>query len=164
MWPTNADIKYRNALVVGDACRGTSQSRCRWSKDIYAVSHATTLPTCYDCKDEMRFKMVTPQEGWSTIMRCWTQEPTSPRIVQDIRCFEDILVKVIKAEGCVVPDLCLRLGRRYRRADDSGFCESKPRASSRMSTTALPRCHPDCQEALNILHKLNTSFCYPICV
>ena len=63
--------------------------------------------------------MSTPNELWSTVIRCWNVEPTSQRIIDDIMGFEDVIDKVIAAQGCVVTDLRLRHGRRYEPAHPS---------------------------------------------
>jgi hypothetical protein len=115
----------------------------------------SALSSIYPVGDPRRFNMGTPKEVWSTLERCWTIAPTSERIVQDIMKLPDILKKIIECNGCVVQDLNFRTGRRYRRADDSGDCKTKPRLSSRKATLALPPIHGDCIEALTLMRNFN---------
>jgi hypothetical protein len=149
--PTNDGGRYANKLV-GDSpelCRGLDSHGFADLKRSTMVHLA--LSSKYAKDDVRKFKMGTPQEVWSTLQRCWTLEPTSERIVEDIMKLPDILRKIIECNGCVVQDLNFRTGRRYRRADDSGYCKTKPRSSSRKSTLTLPPIHTDCIEALTLL-------------
>ena len=67
------------------------------------------IGTKHECK---RFSRATPDEAWSTMERVWQVAPRSERIVQDIMRWPRALDKIIQAEGCVVPELDNRNGRR----------------------------------------------------
>lgn len=83
--------------------------------------------------------------------RCWTVEPTSERIMQDINALPNVLQTIIERQGCVVKDEYLRTGRRARRADYSGALKNKRRSRQRKSTLKDLVCHPDALEAKNKL-------------
>ena len=96
--------------------------------------------------------------------RCWTLEPTSARIIEDITPLERVLHLIVDAKGCVVPDEATRHGRRARRADAPGdvadadlterqWCNKKPRLSKRKLTLAkaIPPIHADAQAAFDNL-------------
>ena len=96
--------------------------------------------------------------------RCWTLEPTSARIVEDVMAFERVLHLIVEAKGCVVPDEATRQGRRARKAnapadvadedlDESHWCTKKPRLSQRKATLhrAMPPIHKDAQAAFDNL-------------
>jgi hypothetical protein len=86
--------------------------------------------------------------------RCWSIEPTSERIKEDITAFPDILQAIIDHEGCVVKDLFLRDGRHARRADDAGPLKSKRRKRQQKGTISEPVCHPDAVESkLQLTHQ-----------
>jgi hypothetical protein len=59
--------------------------------------------------------MGTPKEVASSLIRAWEIEPTSERIIEDIRAFPRVLQVIIDRDGVVVPDLFLRSGRRYEK-------------------------------------------------
>ena len=69
--------------------------------------------------------MGTPLEVESTMRRCWTVEPTSDRIVEDIQKFESVLDKIIAAQGYVVHDEFLRTGRRGDALNDERWTKMK---------------------------------------
>eukprot|EP00732_Lithocolla_globosa_P000473 Lithocolla_globosa_v1_NODE_141_length_5757_cov_121.254121.p2 type:complete len:335 gc:universal NODE_141_length_5757_cov_121.254121:3013-2009(-) len=147
----NKGTRYEGKLV-GDSpelCRGLDShgfSDLKRSMD-YHVAISSTYPIT----DSRRFGMGTPQEVESTMFRCWTLEPRSERIVEDILGLPRVLDKIIENDGCVVPDEFLRTGRRQRRADDKGDLQNKPIARQRKSTnnkTVL--CHPDAVEARDL--------------
>lgn len=52
--------------------------------------------------------------------RCWTVEPTSDRIVEDISGLQRVLDIIIEKLGCSVPDEFLRSGRRYEKISAGG--------------------------------------------
>ena len=151
--PTNEDSRYYKHKVVGDSpefCRGLDSHGFADLKQS-TVFHSA-LTSVYGIEDERRFKMGTPSEVWRTLCRCWEIEPSSARIIEDISNLSGVLEKIIDAKGCVVQDIALRTGRRYRRADNSGDCKSKPRKSARKNTLELPLCHPDALGAVALLN------------
>ena len=153
MAPTNTGTRYAKKLV-GDSpelCRGLDSHGFADLKR--STLFHSALTSSYAIDDVRRFKMGTPAEVWSTIERCWTVEPTSERIVEDIYHLPIVLDKIIEAGGCVVQDEFLRTGRRHRRADDKGDCKIKPRRSSRKETAALPPIHSDAAAALGLLSR-----------
>jgi hypothetical protein len=150
--PTNRDNRYSRKLV-GDSpelCRGLDSHGFADLKR--STLFHTTLSSAYKPDNKKRFNMGTPNEVWRTVVRCWSLEPTSARIIEDISNLPGVLQKVIDAQGCVVQDLYLRTGRRSRRANDKDDLKQKCRSSSRKETIAIPLCHEDCLEALQILN------------
>ena len=138
---TNNDNRYKNKLV-GDSpefCRGLDSHGFADLKR--SINLHCALSSVYPVDDIRRFKLGTPNEVWHAIERCWSIDPTSERIIEDISNFPIALSKIIDESGCVVQDLFLRTGRRHRRADDKGFLKSKPRASSRKATIMMPTIH-----------------------
>lgn len=117
-----------------------------------AVIHFTTLTSIYDINDNRAFRMGTPTQVWSTLIRCWDVAPRSERIVEDISKFKFVLEKIIAANGCVLRDEALRSGARYVRADNKGDCKHKPRRRQRKNTIPSIPMHPDAQEAAMSLH------------
>ena len=142
-------IEYAFIHIYRELCRGL---------DSYGFSDLTNsmlyhcaLSTKYPVGDMRRVEMGTPNEVWRTMERCWEIEPTIERIVDDISALLHVLSRIINAEGCVVPDLFFRNGRRHRRADDMGDCERKPCVKQRIASNVARPCHPDCIDALNML-------------
>ncbi|KAJ1406865.1 hypothetical protein B484DRAFT_456722 [Ochromonadaceae sp. CCMP2298] len=62
-----------------------------------------------------------------------------------------ILDKIIEHEGCVVPDICLRTGRRTRSSDGKKLLLHKPCSRQRISTLAMRPSHPDAAEARRLI-------------
>jgi hypothetical protein len=91
--------------------------------------------------------MGTPKAVWQTMVRCWQMEPTSERIVEDIVDFPRVLQILIDYNGCVVPDLAIRHGRRAMSHDLKKVLKNKPRPSQRKATLVGRPCHPDCWAA-----------------
>lgn len=58
---------------------------------------------------------------------------------------------IIAEQGCVVPDLLLRSGRRgaevYEKRKGGGNCVNKPISKQRIDTLRFKPVHPDCIEA-----------------
>ncbi len=143
--PTNRGVKYYEGKLVGDSpeiCRGL---------DAYGFSHLKrcmdfnlALSSQYQVGDVRRMSMATPGDVMQMIKKCGPLEPTSEQIVTDILAFPDVLQIIIDANGCVVPDLALRSGRRYVHATRGGELKRKPRARQRKDTMVARVCHPDC--------------------
>ena len=81
----------------------------------------------------------------------WEMEPTSVRIVEDIKALPQVLDVIIKAKGCVVKDEFLRTGRRSRRADDKDDLKNKPRNSQRKETLKARPLHPGAEHAMGLI-------------
>ena len=83
------------------------------------------------------------------MVRAWSIEPTSHRIISDILDWEDVIDKIIAAGGCVVHGLALRHGHRERaipRLDEKGLMQSRMQKHQRkVSTKHLRRVHPDAE-------------------
>jgi hypothetical protein len=93
------------------------------------------------------------------MMRCWEVEPTSENIVKDILQFPYTIDTIIEAQGCVVPDLFLKSGRRgaetYPKQRGDGNCKNKPVAKQRKDTLRMKPMHPDCTVAYERLMENN---------
>ena len=144
---TNRGTRY-NCKVVGD-----SPERCRaldahgFADLLRSMVYHVSQSSRYDVEDPLRFLMGRPDQVWSTMTRCWDVEPTSDRIVQYIMDIPRVLKIIVDNNGCVIKDICMRKGRRARRADDMGDCMVKPRARQRKATLQTRPLHPDCAEA-----------------
>ena len=156
--PTNVGNRYRNKLC------GDSPEICRaldshgFADLIQSMVFQRSLTSLYDINDPRKFKMGTPDEVWSTMERCWSLEPTSERIVEDILKFDFVLEKIVEHNGCVVHDLFLRTGRRgdeWQRIDGKGVLKNKPQKKQRKETIVTRPVHPDAQDAYNSLTALN---------
>ena len=94
----------------------------------------------------------TPNQVISTMARCWTVEPSSDRIVEDITGLQRVMDIIVEKLGCSVLDEFLRSGRRYEKISAGGReCKNKPRAMQRISTQAGRSLHPDAILAKSML-------------
>jgi hypothetical protein len=143
---TNKGTRYEGKLP------GDSPEICRaldahgFADFEYAVRFNSSLSSKYPEGDPRRMTLGTPAAVATTMRKCWTVAPTSLRIMEDINAFPRVLDKIIEADGCVVPDLFLRSGRRARRSDGSEN-KTKLRARHRKETLAAAPLHPDNKEA-----------------
>ena len=161
---TNQGTRYFRK-VVGDSpelCRGLDSHG--FADLVRSMIFHTVLTSSYAVTDARRFKLGTPAEVEDCMRRCWTLEPTSARIVEDVQAFERVLGLIVEAKGCVVPDEATRHGRRVRKANapadmadedlaDTHWCTKKPRVSQRKATLhkAIPPIHADAQAAFDNL-------------
>lgn len=148
---TNRGTRYFEK-VVGDSpelCRGLDAHG--FSDHKLSMGFHTSLTSLYATNNELRFKTGTPTEMFSTMQRCWTVEPKSDRIVEDISAFPDILEKVIASRGTVLHGCDLRHGRRYERHDHKGELKAKPRGRQRKDTMIGRPVHQDAMAAYNQL-------------
>ena len=100
--------------------------------------------------------VVKRMEGvWSVMCRCWTLEPTSARIVEDIEALPRVLNTIIAHNGCVAPDEAFRNGRRAQTHDGKKILKRKPVARQRISTLKCLIIHQDVVEARDNLIKNN---------
>jgi hypothetical protein len=104
--------------------------------------------------------MGTPKEVASSLIRAWEIEPTSERIIEDIRAFPRVLQVIIDRDGVVVPDLFLRSGRRYEKIKGNGECKNKPRSSQRKITIKRPPLHPHCIRAYDAISQGQIALAY----
>jgi hypothetical protein len=95
--------------------------------------------------------MGTPDEVALSLRRAWEVAPTSERICEDVKGFENALDRIIEAKGTIVPDLALRSGRRYMSLKGNKQLKCKPRQSQRKDTIELPPVHPHCIRALHMI-------------
>ena len=148
---TNAGNRYHHK-VVGDSpelCRGLDSHGFADLK--LMLDFSVALTSQYALDDPERFHMGTPQQVASSLSRAWETAPTSARICEDIKAFERVLECIVQANGCVVPDLHLRSGRRYFKLKGGRELKRKPRSSQRKATLKLPPIHPHCRRALDML-------------
>lgn len=148
---TNADNRYAGKLP------GDSPEICRaldsfgFAHLAYSVRIHTALTSILAPEDPGRFSMGTPDQVESTLRRCWDVAPSSEQIIADIQGFPRVLQKIIDAKGCVVPDECLRSGRRERRADDAGDLTSRKRVRQRVATFTDVALHRSCYPILDLM-------------
>ena len=109
------------------------------------------LTSVYAWDDLRRMKFGTPAEAWKTMVKCWTLEPTSERIIADISDFDNVLDHIIEAKGCVVPECRLRHGHRQQAHNGGRVLKRKVTQRQRKHLMQLGPVHPDAEEALEIL-------------
>jgi hypothetical protein len=160
--PTNIGTRYRGG-VTGDSpelCSGLDRNG--FADLSLSIAFHCSLSSIYPSDDIRAFRMGTPSQVEAAMMRCWMMEPTSQRIIQDITKFESVLDRIIEAQGCVVPDVFLRTGRRgdalhddprYQKLNGKGALKNKAINRQRKATIQSVQrpIHPDCEEAFNIL-------------
>ena len=83
--------------------------------------------------------------------KCWTLEPTSERIVNDISSLDVTLQKIVAAKGCLVPDEDLRSGRRQAKLNGAEQCKGKTHKSQRIATLKERLTHPSAVRALDLI-------------
>ena len=75
-----------------------------------------------------------PDVVWTTIIRCWQIDPSKFRIKEDIERFPRALYIIIENNGCVVPDMNFRHGRRVQSHDNKRVLKHKIKSRQRFST------------------------------
>ena len=85
--------------------------------------------------------------------RCWQIDPSSERIIEDIQGFPRVLDIIINHNGCVVPDMNFRSGRRAQSHDNKRVLKHKIKTRQRISAHKKITVHPDAQEAFDNLIK-----------
>jgi hypothetical protein len=101
---TNIGTRYYQK-VVGDSpelCRALDSFG--FADLMRCVNTHVALTSVYAVDDVRRFKMGTPAEVWYTLTRCWEIEPTSARIIEDIKALPRVLDVLIENKGAVVQD------------------------------------------------------------
>jgi hypothetical protein len=96
-----------------------------------------------DYTDPRCFLKGTPAQVYSTMTRCWTVEPTSERIVEDITSLPDVLRKIVAAEGTIVLNEGLRHGRRAERHNGNGLLTTRLTTRQRKDLLQEKPLHPD---------------------
>ena len=149
--PTNDGNRCVNKLPSNspELCRALDSHGFLYSSVSMKVH--TLLTSILPHDDARRFSMGSPDQVWSSLELVLHVAPTPAQIVADVMALPRVLDKIIEAEGAVVPDLFLRSGRRVRRADDKGDCDTKVRKRQRKSTHSNLPLHPDCQAAVDML-------------
>ena len=109
------------------------------------------LTSRYQPDDPRKFSFGTPAEVWSTMVRCWTLEPTSRRIQEDINDFERVLGINIEYKGAVVPEKNIRHGKRLQAINGGRVLEHKVTVRQRKHLLTMGPIHPDAEEALRSL-------------
>jgi hypothetical protein len=153
MGDNNAKVKpcYRDS-VCGDSpeqARGTDSFGFRDLELSMAYHIALTYELGRD--NPNKFQMGTPAEVWRCMMRCWTVEPTSERVIQDFMDYPRIQDMIIGSEGCVVHGEAMRSGHRVRRADGKGMMKERLRTSSRVTKPPIRPVHTDAQASFDTL-------------
>ena len=85
------------------------------------------------------------------MVKCWSLEPTSDRIIADITDFDNVLGHIIAASGCVVPECRLRHGHRQQAHNGGRVLKHKVTQRQRKHLMQMGPVHPDAEEALRIL-------------
>jgi hypothetical protein len=85
------------------------------------------------------------------MVKCWSLEPTSDRIIEDIDAFPRVLEKIIANSGCAVKDEAIRSGRRALKSNNQGELKNKIKTRQRKDSIVGRPVHPQCEEARNIL-------------
>lgn len=130
---TNSNNRYKGKLV-GDSpelCRGLDSHGFADLKT--CVNFHTQLSNALPANHPSRFKTGTPDEMWSSMVRCWNIAPDSERIIEDIEGFKTVLEKIVENRGCIVHDEDIRTGRRARRSDGKpNPCKRNPQTQRRV--------------------------------
>ena len=84
------------------------------------------------------------------MVRCWTLEPTSARMIADIEDFGNVLDLIIEFKGCTVPECRLQHGHRHQAHNGGRVLKRKVAKRQRKHLLTIGPVHPDAQGALNI--------------
>ena len=85
------------------------------------------------------------------MVRCWTLEPTSARIIADIEGFGNVLDLIIEFNGCVVPECRMQHGHRQQGHNGGRVLKRKVTKRQRKHLLTMSPVHPDAHCVLNIL-------------
>ena len=83
--------------------------------------------------------------------RCWTLEPTSERIQEDLNDLERVLDIIIERKGAVVPEMNIRHGVRLQAINNGRVLEHKVTKRQRKHLLTMGPIHADAQDALQSL-------------
>jgi hypothetical protein len=89
------------------------------------------------------------------MVRCWELAPSSEQIVEDIRGFQQVLKKVVEANGTIVRNEGLRHGRRLLRHDIKGLLTTRLKISQRKENLCQAALDPKLQFLLDDLDTLS---------
>jgi hypothetical protein len=115
------------------------------------INRMRALTSAYNKDDPRRFNFGTPNQVWDTMVRCWTMEPNSDRIIADIEDLQNVVQLIILHKGCVLPECTLRHGHRLMSHNGGRVLEHKVRERQRKALLTLGSIHPDAMDALQML-------------
>eukprot|EP00966_Prymnesium_polylepis_P260274 6012519-Prymnesium_polylepis.1 len=101
----------------------------------YAIKQHCAITHDLDKEDPKKFCLGTPAQVWSAMIRSWEMIPAH-RIATDVKRWETALGMVYYMQGCMVPDLNNRHGRRAHKF--------------------VP--HPDCAESVRLKEELYATY------
>jgi hypothetical protein len=109
------------------------------------------LTSQYAPDDSRKFSFGTPEQVFSTMERCWTLEPTSKRIQEDLNDLERVLDIIIAHQGAVVPEMNIRHGVRLQNINGGRVLEHKVTTRQRKHLLTMGPKHADAEDALQAL-------------
>ena len=144
----NKGTRYDSSLV-GNSPELMRALDCHGFNDFkQSTYYHVALTSVYPLNDPDRMFDGTPKQLEETMTKCWTLEPTSERIVEDIQGLQPALEKIIAAKGA---DCDLRSGRRQQKLNWMGKCKGRTRKSQRISTIQERPTHPTAMRAIDLL-------------
>jgi hypothetical protein len=147
---TNKASRYYSNKVAGDSPELCPLDNYLFSDLERSINFHVALSSFIDNNEDDRcFHLGTPAQVESTMFRCWEIEPTSERIIQDIKSYIQNVQSVINANGTIVKNEGLRRGRRAER--HQGDPNLRERSQRRKHEPELLDCHPS---LIPILHGL----------
>ena len=104
--------------------------------------------------EKQRSKISPHMELWHLMETTWTEvAPDSESLVQNFSAFLDVARIVHENEGCLVPDLAFRSGRRRLSKKHAGEKrKSNIKSRDTIATQTIPKVHPSLEEAVDILY------------
>jgi len=154
---TGVVLGIMRALLIPDNSRTSVEKilrdiiQCASADLKNSMNYNVTLSTGYAVGDPRRMLLGTPAQVWDTMVKCWSLEPTSDRIIEDIDAFPRVLEKIIANSGCAVKDEAIRSGRRALKSNNQGELKNKIKTRQRKDSIVGRPVHPQCEEAWNIL-------------
>ena len=151
------DLKTYVGRPVGD-----SPELVNWdstlNKDCHETvnKHVAMTADLDEDDDENKFSLATPNKGTSAYLRILDPEtgvcPTSARIIEDTNKVYLAMDRIIKAKGCVVPDINTREGHRADAAregmnDRRGGYHPRKLAKDDYGSIVL---HPNAKKGTNV--------------
>ena len=156
---TNNDLvcsRYRNSKPGNSPEFSRGCDSFGFPKHKLAMEFNCSLASVYPLGDPRRiFNQGNPMELWHLMETTWTEvAPDSESLVQDFSAFLDVARIVHENEGCLVPDLAFRSGRRHLSKKHAGE-KRKSHIKSRdtIATQTIPKVHPSLEEAVDILYR-----------
>ena len=99
----------------------------------------------------LKFQLSTPREVMRCMTRCWSVDPTSERVRDDIESWDFAIDKIIAARGTVVHGLALRHGHRLMRTDGKGECTTRVSNKQRKEYMLCRPVHEDAVPSFSLL-------------